>query len=137
MGLQELLKKSFFAILIGVMKMNAESLTLQMPHAFATCIFHTFCYNREQNKQKTKPFCFRRMDRHVFSFTAIRALLVIMQMRVSRKFNQTTNLILYEKLSGGWEFDGAVLDNKIILFIPPHPPTWTQSGSLGFEFAVV
>lgn len=58
----------FFAILIGVMKMNAESLTLRMPRAFAACIIHTFCRSR-----KRTGFGFGCIDCHVFSFTAIKS----------------------------------------------------------------
>lgn len=89
-------------------------------HSLWKCLMHlqpAFFIPFVVARGKEKPFCFRCVDYHVFSFTAITALLVIMQMRASRKFNQTTDLILCEKLLGGQEFDRAMLDNKIILFV--------------------
>lgn len=80
MGLQELLKNPFCHIDCC----NEDECWITQyengPCAFAACIFHTFFF---VTLEKT-ALCFvslRRKDYHVFSFTAIRALFVIMQMR--------------------------------------------------------
>lgn len=76
MALQELLKKIHFAILIAVMKTNAESEPYENgSYTFARCIFHFLSYCKDCS-HFSQP-----QEYHVFSFTAIRALFAIMQMR--------------------------------------------------------
>lgn len=76
MGLQELLKNP----LIAIMKMNAESLSMKIAHGLLQPAFFRPFFLSYQ-KDGSFYLSLRPKDYHVFSFTAIRALLVIMQMR--------------------------------------------------------
>lgn len=78
MASQELLKKIHFAILIAVMKTNAESEPYENgSYTFARCIFLSFFLSH----CKVCSHFSQPQEYHVFSFTAIRALFAIMQMR--------------------------------------------------------
>lgn len=81
MGLQELLKNPFCHIDHGNEDECQNIVYENDSCAFATCIFHTRHSPRESETGRPFSLSLRPKDYHVFSFTAIRALFVIMQMR--------------------------------------------------------
>lgn len=116
------------------MKMNAESLSMKMARAFATCTFHTFSVVPWNRLRASDP-----KDYHVFSFTAIRALFVIMQMRKHAGYLIRAQIWFHMKDCrgvGAWSHNVEQQNYAQYLF-SRRASTRTRRSFIGLRFALV
>lgn len=133
MGLQELLKKIYSAILIALMKMNAESPWWKWFLYICRLHFSFLCHTAS-----AAHTFFSLKECHPFSLTAIQALFVIMQMR-----KHAGNLIrvqiwfhMKDCFRGwGWVecYDGIIPSNQIMLNVCFHNGPRTRSSFRGLR----